>query len=108
MTTLTDKVTKNYGQRVLDAVKKMFKILHRREMMSVERLAKRMEQAKADVIKAALSAPPRSDAQNMAARFRNNSESYFRFITTPGVDPTNNLAYAARGILWPSRRYVMS
>jgi len=95
MTTLTDKVTKNYGQRMLDALKQLFKILHRREKMSAERFAKRMEQAKATVIKKALSAPPRSEAQNMAARFRENSESYFRFITTPGVEPTNNLAEQA-------------
>ncbi|MFQ5474115.1 MAG: IS66 family transposase, partial [Dehalococcoidia bacterium] len=95
MTTLADKVTKNYGQRVLDALKRLFKILHRREKMSAERFAKRMEQAKAEVIKKALSAPPRSEAQNMAARFRSNSESYFRFITTPGVEPTNNLAEQA-------------
>ena len=95
MTTLTDKATKNYGQRILDALKQLFKILHRREKMSAERFVKRMEQAKATVIKKALSAPPRSEAQNMAARFRDNSESYFRFITTPGVEPTNNAAEQA-------------
>jgi transposase len=63
--------------------------------MSEVTFAKRMEQAKATVIKKALSAPSRTEAQNMAARFRDNSESYFRFITTPGVEATNNLAEQA-------------
>ena len=32
---------------------------------------------------------------NMARRFRENGQAYFRFITTPGIDPTNNLAEQA-------------
>jgi transposase len=31
----------------------------------------------------------------MAKRFQDHGESYFRFITTPGVEPTNNLAEQA-------------
>ncbi len=34
-------------------------------------------------------------ARNLATRFRENGEAYFRFITTPGIDPTNNLAEQA-------------
>jgi len=30
--------------------------------------------------------------RNLAKRFEKHGESYFRFITTPGVEPTNNLA----------------
>jgi len=30
--------------------------------------------------------------RNLAKRFEKHEESYFRFITTPGVEPTNNLA----------------
>ena len=29
---------------------------------------------------------------NLAKRLEKHGESYFRFITTPGVEPTNNLA----------------
>ena len=32
---------------------------------------------------------------NLAKRFEDHGESYFRFITTPGVEPTNNLAEQA-------------
>ena len=31
----------------------------------------------------------------MAARFEKHGTSYFRFMTTPGVEPTNNLAEQA-------------
>ena len=33
--------------------------------------------------------------QNMARRFREHGAAYFTFITTPGVEPTNNLAEQA-------------
>ena len=32
---------------------------------------------------------------NMAGRFRKHGQAYFTFITTPGLDPTNNLAEQA-------------
>jgi hypothetical protein len=31
----------------------------------------------------------------MAERFRKHAEAYFTFITTPGMDPTNNVAEQA-------------
>ena len=34
-------------------------------------------------------------ALNLAKRFKDHAESYFRFITTPGVEPTNNAAEQA-------------
>ena len=37
----------------------------------------------------------RNHCRNLAKRFEKHGESYFRFITTPGVEPTNNLAEQA-------------
>ena len=34
-------------------------------------------------------------ATNLAERFRKHGEACFRFITTPGIGPTNNLAEQA-------------
>jgi transposase len=95
LTTMHNKVIKNYGDRVLKALKALFKILHRRDKMSAQHFAKRMEEAKQTVIRKALSAPSYSQPQNMARRFKQHGESYFRFMTTPGVEPTNNLAEQA-------------
>ena len=95
LTTLPDKVTKNYGERVLKALKALFKIYHRREKMSPGRFQIQMGKAQQHLLKRALSAPARTDAQNLAKRFKDHAESYFRFITTPGVEPTNNAAEQA-------------
>jgi len=40
-------------------------------------------------------APKRSEAQNLAKRFKEHGAAYFEFITTPGLEPTNNLAEQA-------------
>jgi len=40
-------------------------------------------------------APATRHGQNMAKRFREHGEAYFTFLTTPGVEPTNNLAEQA-------------
>ena len=39
--------------------------------------------------------PATNHCRNLAKRFEDHGESYFRFITTPGVEPTNNLAEQA-------------
>ena len=39
--------------------------------------------------------PPSREAQNLANRFRRHGESYFTFVTTPGIEPTNNLTEQA-------------
>jgi hypothetical protein len=39
--------------------------------------------------------PQTRQAQNLANRFRKHGEAYFRFITTPDIEPTNNLAEQA-------------
>jgi transposase len=40
-------------------------------------------------------APQRSEAKNLAERFRVHGEACFRFMTTAGIEPTNNLAEQA-------------
>ena len=60
LTTLPDKVTRNYGNRVLGALRSLFKIYHRREKMSEARFLLRMEAGQGGLIKKALGAPPRS------------------------------------------------
>jgi transposase len=93
--TLPDKVTRNYGRRLLDALRKLFRVIHQREEMTAPQFQRALERARNDVLKVGRRAPPRSEARNLAERFRKHGEAYFRFITTPGVEPTNNLAEQA-------------
>ncbi|MFV1968954.1 MAG: IS66 family transposase [Pirellulaceae bacterium] len=87
--------TRVYGERLLDALRQMFRIIHRRETMTLKGFQRTLEKARTDVINAALWAPRCSPAKNLAKRFRLHGDAYFRFITTPGVEPTNNLAEQA-------------
>ena len=39
--------------------------------------------------------PDTKHARNLAKRFHKHGAAYFRFVTTPGIEPTNNLAEQA-------------
>lgn len=103
--TLPDEETKAYGKRLLNEVKNMFKVIHERDNMIPEDFTIALEQAKEKIITASLQEVPsrlnkdgkeeKREAQNMANRFRKHGKAYFEFITTPGIDPTNNVAEQA-------------
>jgi len=95
LTTLPDKVTKNYAERLLDRVRDLFKVIHRREAMTTKRFGHKLKEIKKTIIATAKRAPNRTDARRLAKRFREYGEQYFTFITTPGLEPTNNLAEQA-------------
>jgi transposase len=88
--TLPDAVTRRFGQKVLTKVKHLFRTWHRRDQLPDERWKREADQAKRGVLKAVRRPPPRSEAQNITQRFREHAEHYFRFLETPGVEPTNN------------------
>jgi len=93
---LSDKATANYGQRLLDAMRDMFSIFHNVEELAASNITKAMEESRKTFLDIALSNVPESrQAQNLANRFRKHGDAYFRFITTPGIEPTNNLAEQA-------------
>jgi len=93
---LTDKSTADYGQKLLDAMRDMFSIFHKAEEITENTLAEAMDETRKTFLDIALSEVPESrPAQNLANRFRKHGDAYFRFITTPSVKPTNNLAEQA-------------
>ncbi len=93
---LPDKATANYGQRLLDATRDMFSIFHKADELTKSNFAKAMEASRKAFLDITLINVPESrQAQNLANRFRKHGEAYFRFITTPGIEPTNNLAEQA-------------
>jgi len=105
LTTLPDEETKAYGERLLDEVRNMFKVIHERDNMIPKDFTDILEKAKGKIITAALQDVPsqmnkdgkeeKREAKNMANRFRKHGKAYFEFITTPGIDPTNNVAEQA-------------
>jgi transposase len=94
--TLPGREVQAYGQRLRDALRELFGIIHRREKMTAAGFQKALEAAREQVLKAATTGvPDTKHARNLAKRFREHGEAYFRFITTPGIEPTNNLAEQA-------------
>jgi len=95
LTTLPDAVTRAYGERVLNGLRRLFRVIHQRENMSPQQFQRALERARQKLLAVGKRAPQRAEAQNLAHRFRKHGAAYFRFITTPGVEPTNNLAEQA-------------
>ena len=96
LATLSDKATKAYGERLREALREMFRVIHRREEVLPRTFERRLSAARDRVFAMATeNVPSSSETQNMANRFFQHGESYFRFITTPGIEPTNNLAEQA-------------
>ena len=94
--TLPDRRTQNYGKRLRDAIRVMFEVIHRRDELTPTTFTRRLASARELVIaKATRYVPPTREAQNMAKRFRERGQAYFEFVTTPNVEPTNNLAEQA-------------
>ena len=96
LTTLPDKKQQAYGKRVRETLRELFAVIHRREKLSEAGFARKLEAARAEVFRVATTRVPQGKhAQNLAKRFHQHGEAYFRFITTPGIEPTNNLAEQA-------------
>lgn len=93
---LSDKATADYGQRLLDEMRAMFSIFHKAEELTASDFSNAMEESRKAFLDIALiDVPDSRQAQNLANRFRKHGEAYFQFITTPGIEPTNNLAEQA-------------
>lgn len=90
LTTLSDLATRRYGEKLLAEIKNLFRLWHRRSEMSTEKWELAAERAKQAVVHRARHAPQRTEAQNIAERFRNHATYYFTFLHVPGVEPTNN------------------
>jgi transposase len=96
LTTLPGAKERAYGTRLREALRALFGVIHRREEVTAEQFQIELETARSRVLHCATSDVPASrHCRNLAQRFEKHGESYFRFITTPGVEPTNNLAEQA-------------
>jgi transposase len=96
LTTLPDPRDRAYGERLREALRSLFAVIHRREELSAEVFQRGLETARAEVLRCGTQDVPETrHGRNLAKRFEAHGESYFRFITTPGIEPTNNLAEQA-------------
>lgn len=90
-----NKVIANYGQRVLDGLKSIFKIIHQREKIPPDTFRRRLERERDRFLQMARRTQAGGEAAVLAKRFRTHGREYFTFITQPDIDPTNNVAERA-------------
>jgi transposase len=99
-----DQMVQRYGTGLLEGLKGLFWALHRKDQLSPQAFDKELAKAQEQVWEAALApeaspnrfgGTPHRLIQNMVGRFLKDGEAYFQFITTPGIDPTNNVAEQA-------------
>jgi transposase len=96
LTTLPDPRDRAYGEKLREALRQLFAVIHRREGLSAAEFQTQLEAARTEVLRCGTEeVPATKHSGNLAKRFAKHGASYFRFITTPGVEPTNNLAEQA-------------
>jgi hypothetical protein len=101
-----NKKNQAHGKRLLDDLRKLFRIIHRRHgYASPETFRRSLEAAQRDLVwDATMESPHTREAKALEERFYQHTESYFRFITEPNVEPTNNLAEHAMRFVAIHRR----
>jgi transposase len=91
---LAEHMTKKlayWGGQLLDWLKKLFKTLHRSDELTDAGFARRMDQIKKGFLSRMRRPPNHKLAKKLARRFKGKAaETYFRFLTDPAVEPTNN------------------
>jgi transposase len=96
LTTLPDARDRAYGEKLREALRQLFAVIHRREHLSVAAFQSQLEGARAQVMRwGTQDVPETKHCRNLAKRLEKHGEAYFRFLTMPGVEPTNNLAEQA-------------
>ncbi len=96
LTTLPDARERAYGERVRQALRQLFAVIHRREQLGPRVFTRQLQAARDEVLRqGTMAVPPGRHSQNLARRFVEHGQEYFEFVTTPGVAPTNNLAEQA-------------
>jgi transposase len=86
-----------YGRRVLTKLRDLFGTIHRREHFASEKTFRQAlsERATDLWVEATKCVPYTREAEALAQRFHKHGIEYIQFVTTPGIEPTNNLAEQA-------------
>ncbi len=87
----TTKKLARWGDHLLDWLKKLFKTLHCSDDLTARGFAQRMKHIKQGFLSRMRRPPDHKLAKKLARRFKGKAaETYFRFLTDPAIEPTNN------------------
>jgi len=100
----SDKITRNWAEKILNLFRELFSLIHRKDELTTGYFQRTLVQLRDQLIKKFRAAPQRHGPQKLRKRFKVDPKKYFRFITTPGVQPTNNFTEQAIRYLIIDRR----
>ncbi len=88
---------RKHGERLLVHFRTLFQIIHRRHQYATQSgFRNASTRVRNDLAyDAVIKSPGTCEADNLGDRVWNHFDSFFTFITTPGVEPTTNLAEQA-------------
>jgi transposase len=87
----TSKTLSRWANDLLQWLKKLFDTLNRSHELTDRYFAKKIEEIKTGFLKRMRRPPGHELAQKLARRFKGKAaENYFRFMTDPDIEPTNN------------------
>ncbi|MCL5097129.1 MAG: IS66 family transposase [Candidatus Omnitrophica bacterium] len=93
-----DLQVQRYGKGLLAGLRALFWTLHRKDQLSAPAFEIELNGAHEQIWRAAIPSsggPFHRLIHNLAERFYKHGEAYFQFITTPAIDPTNNVVKQA-------------
>lgn len=87
----TNRKLSRWGEKLLNGLRTLFKTLHRSDKLTETGFARRMTQIHRGFLRQVRRPPDHPLAKKLARRFTGKAaETYFRFLTDPNVEPTNN------------------
>ena len=87
---------REYGEQLVNDLRRLFYVIHRRERYkSEDHFHNHLYNACSDLMWDVHEKMSTPECRNIGNRFFKHADSYFRFLTTPGIEPTNNLAEQA-------------
>lgn len=96
LTTLPNREEKAYGERLREELRQLFHIIHERDKYSAKEYQRQLQAQRQKIVSSGTeNVPSGRHSQAMAKRLGKYGAAYFTFLTTPGVEPTNNLAEQA-------------
>jgi transposase len=85
------KKLSRWANELLEWLKKLFDTLHRRDELTATGFIRSMERIKAGFLSRMRRPPDHKLTRKLARRFKGKAaEDYFRFLSEPNVEPTNN------------------
>src|SRR3954470_25019720 len=81
LTTLPDARDRAYGEKLREALRQLFAVIHRREQLTATVFRSQLEAARAEVLRCGTQdVPATRHSRNPAKRLEKHGESYFRFL----------------------------